>query len=78
MKHTVWKTAYLQSHPSDVRRKFTSTPIYFFNYQHITQKYALLRFHPVDIFLYFGHSADPDPQNYFPALVLNGTRGWLR
>ena len=42
----------------------------------ITKKYALLCLHPVKLFLYFGHSAAPNPQNnYISWLVLCGRQG---
>ena len=33
---------------------------------------------PVKLFLYFGHFVAPNPYNYVAALVLYGTRGFVR
>ena len=61
------------------RIKLTATPSFLhYQYQYITKKYALLRFGPVKLSLYFGHSAAPNPFNYVAPLVLYGTRSFER
>ena len=39
------------------------------NLKHITKKIALLCLHPKNLYLYFGHSAAPNPYNYVASLV---------
>ena len=51
-----------------LRRKLTFTPI-FFVLPADHPKYALC-LNPVELFLYFGQAAAPNPYNYVAALVL--------